>query len=256
MTADGDRPAPPEPRRTHSDVVWQPRENADVGGSVAQYSRLVARLKIALPVLAGLILLLVLVLPQIRSESERFRIGLKNVGDLASDTLSMRNARYFGTDDNGQPYQVTAATVHERPEANADGTKLIDLTDPRAELKTDTGKRVNLNATTGVYDRKQEILDLGGQVDLVQDDGTEMHTTAAQVHLKESVATGNAPVTAKGSFGTIQATGFTARKNQKTLFFTGPATLVLQNSDKSGSPQANTEPKPEPKSEPKGEAKP
>ena len=82
----------------------------------------------------------------------------------------------------------------------------------------------------------------------MQDDGTEMHTSAAQVHLKESIATGNAPVTAKGSFGTIQAAGFTARKNAKTLSFTGPATLVLQSKDKSGSSQA--------KDAPKGEAKP
>ena len=103
----------------------------DVGHSVAQYSRLVARLKIGLPVAAGLILLLVLVLPQFRSESDRFRIGLKSVGDVVNDTLSMRNARYFGTDDKGQPYQVTAATVHERSEVDANGTKLIDLTEPQ-----------------------------------------------------------------------------------------------------------------------------
>ncbi len=242
MSADGDRPSVSETPRVHSDIVWQPRENTDVGGSVARYSRFVARLKIALPVTAGLILLLVLVLPQIRSQSDRFKIGLKTVGEIASDTLSMRNARYFGTDDKGQAYQVTAATVHERPEADANGTKLIDLTEPHAELKTDQGKIVNVNATSGVYDRKQEILELGGQVDLIQDDGTEMHTSQAQVHLKESLATGTAAVTAKGSFGTIEAAGFTARKNEKTLTFTGPATLVLQSKTKA--PDSKGEAKP------------
>ena len=114
MTADGDRPPTSEERRTHSDAIWQPRTNVDVGHSVAQYSRLVARLKIGLPVAAGLILLLVLVLPQFRSESDRFRIGLKSVGDVVNDTLSMRNARYFGTDDKGQPYQVTARAQRGR----------------------------------------------------------------------------------------------------------------------------------------------
>ncbi len=227
--ADGNPPSAQD-RHAQTDAVWEPRPQAEVEKSVAEYSRIVTRLKIALPVVAGLILLVIMVLPQLRSESERFRIGLKSVSDIANDTLSMVNARYFGTNDNGEPFQVTAQKVHERSELNENGTKLIDLTAPRAELNTNQGNHVVLTATSGIYDRKDEVLDLAGQIDLVQGE-TEMHTTAARIRLKDSTASGNAPVTAKGSFGDIQATGFTARQNDRVLTFTGPATLVLKNNN-------------------------
>ena len=206
----------------NSDVVWQPR-NVSVGGSVAQYSRFVQRMKIGLPVVAGVILLLVLLLPQFRGESDRFRIGLKNVKGVATDTLSMMNARYFGTDDKGEPFSVNAQGVRER----ATEDKLIDLTEPRAEMSTKDGKRVKLNASAGVYDRSHEQLDLSGQVDLFQDQGYEMHTSQARVMLKEGTASGTARVTGKGTSGEIEASGFTAHQNDNVVHFTGPAKLVL-----------------------------
>ena len=238
MTPDGEgpRPAPPPAgeRKQHSDAVWQPRE-VQVRQSVAQYTRFVQRMKIGLPVAAGVILLLVLLLPQFRGESERFRIGLKNITDIG-DTLSMQNARYFGTDDKGEPFSIKADMVKERPAPD----KLIDLTGPKAEMSMKDGRRVNLNATNGVYDRTQEILDLAGQVDLVQKDGYEMHTSQARVMLKESTASGDAPVTGKGSMGDIEAAGFRARQSDNVIIFTGPAKLVLNGEKKSETKPAET----------------
>ena len=237
MSADGEGPGT-SGRKQHSEAVWQPRD-VQVGQSVAQYSRFVQRMKFGLPVAAGVILLLVLLIPQFRSESERFRIGLRNMTDISSDTLSMQNARYFGTDDKGEPFSITAGSVKERPAPD----KLIDLTDPKAEMAMKDGGRVNLNATNGVYDRTQEILELGGQVDLIQQDGYEMHTSQARVQLKESTASGDAPVKGKGKMGEIEAAGFKARQADNVIIFTGPAKLIL-NGDKA----AETKP-PEPKAD-------
>jgi lipopolysaccharide export system protein LptC len=239
--ADGNSP-PPDPRHTHSAALWQPREAAEVEKSVAQYSRFVSRMKIALPIIAGVILLLVLVLPEMRSESDRFRIGIKNVTDVTTNALSMVNAHYLGTDDKGEPFQVFAQAVHERPDPEPNGTKLVDLKEPRAELNTNEGALGKLNATTGVYDRGDDILDLAGKVDLYRDQNYEMHTSAARVHLKENVATGTVPVTAKGPFGDIQASGFTARQNDHVLLFTGPATLVLKHKKSGNDGSTETQP--------------
>lgn len=226
MTADGEgprqNPSQTGERKQHSAAVWQPRE-VQVGQSVAQYSRFVQRMKFGLPVAAGVILLLVFLIPQFRSESDRFRIGLKNITDLTNDTLSMQNARYFGTDDKGEPFSITAEMVKERPAPD----KLIDLTGPKAQMAMKDGRRVDLGATNGVYDRTLEILELCGQVDLIQKDGYEMHTSQARVMLKESTASGDAPVTAKGSMGEVQAAGFRARQSDNVIIFTGPAKLVL-----------------------------
>jgi lipopolysaccharide export system protein LptC len=209
--------------RVRSEALWQPRD-VKVGSSVAEYSRFVHRMKIGLPVAAGVIVLLVLLLPQLRSESERFRIGLKDMADVTTDTLSMVNARYFGTDENGQPFSIVAESVRERPTAD----KLIDLTGPRAEIAAADGSRVEVTATAGVYDRGQEVLELTGEVSLRQQEGYEMHTSVARVQLKDNVASGDAPVKGTGPVGEIAAAGFIARQEDNVVVFTGPATLVLK----------------------------
>lgn len=221
--------APREPghNKPHSDILWQPRA-ASPKESVAQYSRFVQRMKIALPAVAGVILLLVLLLPQLRGDSDRFRVGVKNLKEITNDTLSMINARYVGEDDQGHPYTLTAASAKERSTED----KAIDLVSPKADLTTNDGQWLKITATSGVYDRNQQILDLAGQVDVYQQQGYEMHSTAARILIKDHVATGDKPVTGKGSFGTIEAAGFAVRDNGAIVHFNGPAKLVLDNSDK------------------------
>jgi lipopolysaccharide export system protein LptC len=218
--------------KQHSDILWQPR-NVSPKQSVAQYSRFVGRMKIALPAVAGVILLLVLLLPQFRADSERFRVGVKNLTDITNDTLSMINARYVGEDDQGHPYTLTAASARERSGED----KAIDLVSPEAHLTDGAGKSVKITATNGVYDRNQQILDLAGQVDVVQQEGYEVHSTAARILIKERIATGDKPVTGKGSFGTIDAAGFSVRDNGSSVNFTGPVKLVLDNDHDKAAPE-------------------
>jgi len=225
MNVDSGKVTPSKEQSTnheHSDVLWQPRE-VSAKTSVAQYSRFVGRMKIALPVVAGVIMLLVLLLPQLRRDNERFRVGVKNLTDIANDTLSMINARYVGTDDDGRPYVITANSARERSSED----KAIDLVSPKAELTTNDGKWVKAAATSGVYDRNQQVLDLGGQVDVYQQEGYELHSTSARVSVKDRIATGHDPVTGRGSFGTIAASGFAVTENGTVVHFNGPVTLVL-----------------------------
>lgn len=234
----------------HSDILWQPRD-VSPQASVAQYSRFVGRMKIALPAVAGVILLLVLLLPQFRADSDRFRVGVKNLTDITNDALSMINARYVGEDDQGHPYTLTAASARERSSED----KLIDLVSPAANFTAGDGSWVKITATSGVYDRNQQILDLAGQVDLTQQQGYEMHSTAARVFVKDRIATGDKPVTGKGSFGTIEAAGFSVRDNGSAVNFTGPVKLVLDN-DKDKTTAPDTAPSAPEAAAPGGEQKP
>src|SRR4051812_15286102 len=86
------------PQKEHSALLWQPKDRA-VAQSVTQYSKFVRVMKIALPAAAAVLLLLVILLPVIREQENRFRIGAKSDKDTISATLSMTNARFYGTDD-------------------------------------------------------------------------------------------------------------------------------------------------------------
>jgi lipopolysaccharide export system protein LptC len=190
-------------------TVWQPRETS-VADSVAQYSRFVSAMKV--------------MLPQLRSDDERFRIGMGLVKGENSETLNMTNARYFGTDDKGQPYSVTAEGVRQ----HADNDGAIDLVTPKAEISLTNGTFLSAGASNGTYDRDNQKLDLAGEVTVLQDKGNQLRTTSASVMLKDGTASGREPVTGEGPFGKMEAAGgFDLSERGRIVHFHGPARLVL-----------------------------
>ncbi len=180
-------------------------------------------MKVALPSAAGLLLFLILVLPLFRQQDDRFRIGMNLLEESAVNTLNMTNARYYGTDDEGQPYSVTAANVRERP----DDDPAVDLTAPQADISLVDGSWLSISARAGVYDRDAQKLNLEGNVSLYQDKGNEFHTSSALIDLENGEAFGEDPVNSQGPFGSLQASGFSMSETGKVVYFDGPATLVL-----------------------------
>ncbi len=214
--------------------IWEPRETA-VAREVAQYSRFVSWMKLALPIAAGLLLLLVVVLPQFRGEDERFRVGTNLVKGGGNDTLSMTNARYFGTDDEGQPFQVTAAGVRQQER----GDDSVNLVSPKAEINLNNGDYMSAAASYGLYDRDNQKLDLGGQVTVFQGDGNQLTTTAAIVKLKEGTASGREPVSGEGPLGTMQASGgFDLTDRGRNIKFYGPGKLTINRGASPPAPPA------------------
>jgi lipopolysaccharide export system protein LptC len=214
----------PSPRpAADSAAIWEPRQ-AEVAKSVAQYSRFVSAMKLALPVAAGILLLLVVVLPQFRSDDDRFRIGMNLIKGSNSDALSMTNARYFGTDDKGQPYSVTAGGVRQA----AKDDRAIDLIAPKAEISLTNGTYLSAEAAAGLYDRDNQKLNLSGEVTVTQGKDTQLRTTSAIVMLKEGTASGREPVSGDGSFGLLQsAGGFELSDRGKVVRFLGPSKLTI-----------------------------
>lgn len=200
----------------------QPR-NTDIRASVAKYSRFVSTMKILLPAIAGLLLALVLILPQLRDEPDQFTADIVPARDGAGGSLSLLNARYFGTDESGQPFSVTAESVREASENEDD----IELVAPQADISLNDGTWLMVGADQGLYNRESQVLALMGKVNMFQDQGYELHTDAATILLEEGRASSVTPVQTQGPFGELQSQGFKLEDKGKTVHFTGPARLVL-----------------------------
>jgi lipopolysaccharide export system protein LptC len=214
--------------------IWAPREHA-VGDQVAQYSRFVSWMKLALPIAAGVLLLAVVVLPMLRKDDERFRIGMNMIKGASTDTLSMTNARYFGTDDKGQPFAVTATGVRQ----HAQEDHQVDLIGPHAEIKLEGGEALSASAGAGLYHRDLEKLDLSDGVTVVQNKDNQLRTKSAVVMLKEGSASGREAVSSEGPYGTMQAAGgFDLTERGKIVKFIGPAKLVLKSGAEPATPAA------------------
>ena len=220
----GKAPAAVPGRQADRETLWQPRKSSVVH-AVAEYSRFVSIMKLALPAAAGALLLLVIVLPLLRQEDDRFRVGISVTKEGDSNGLSMTNARYYGTDDKGRPYTVTAQNVRQQ----ADSDRAVALNLPKAEITLDGGALLSASASSGIYRRDQQVLDLAGDVALFQHDGNELHTSSAHVQLKEGTASGNERISGHGPFGTVEASGFTFSNADKVIRFHGPARLTINS---------------------------
>lgn len=213
----------------------QPR-TVNIKRSVEKYSRFVSTMKILLPSIAVLLLLLVVVLPQLRNEPEQFTAEIERVETESGSALSLVNARYFGTDDSGQPFSVTAESVRE-----SDGEEdLIALMSPQADISLNDGTWLTVGAQTGSYQREEQVLDLTGAVNLFQDQGYELHTDAVTVMLEEGRARSSTPVSSQGPFGQLESQGFVLQDKGKTVLFTGPARLVLNAVNRREAPPQDT----------------
>lgn len=204
--------------------TWAPRVT-DIRSSVEKYSRFVSAMKIVLPSFAAVLVAVVIILPQLRSEPEQLTAEIAVVNDGAGDTLSLVNARYLGTDSSGQPFSVTAQSVRE----TADDDDNIALTAPQADISLNDGTWLMVGANTGQYHRESQMLRLDGEVNLFQDQGYELHTESATVMLEQGSATSSMPVRSQGPFGQLESQGFKLQDKGKIVFFTGPARLVLNS---------------------------
>lgn len=211
--ADADRPSP-RPRHPRGPRV----------GPFADHSRFVAVMKIALPVLAAVLLGLVLVWPKLSRMDTRFHLGFAKLSTKEVETLAMKNARYFGIDDSNRPFAVTADTARQEP-GNQD---LIFLTNPKADFTTSSGANVVVDALSGVYHQSTKVLDLAGGVNLFHDTGYEIHTPTATIELAGNAARGTEPVEGHGPQGRIQSSGFEIAGNRHDIIFTGKSQLSLR----------------------------
>jgi len=201
------------------------------------YSRFVSSMKILLPFLALGLIALIVIWPRLKSE-DTFRIGFSSVRLSGSAQPGVDNARYMGTDENRQPYSITADLA--RISAKVDG--LISLEMPKADLTLEDGTWLVLTADNGQFFEGEQQLDLEGNVNLFHDTGYEISTGQLVVDLKKNVAESKMPVAGHGPFGELTSAGLRLIDKGRTIYFTGPANLTLypsqgEQTSNTGAPQ-------------------
>ena len=189
----------------------------------SSYSFFVMAMKVLLPALATAMVLLVVAWPQISPTEERFRIGISSISLEEAESLSMLNPRFDGIDERNRPYSVTA-DLAVQDNSNDD---LVDLELPKADMSMDDGTWVAVMAKSGRYHRKDETVDLVGDVVMFHDEGFEVKTEIAHVDLRAGVAEGDQAVEAQGPSGTLVSEGFRVEDRGERIFFTGKSSLVM-----------------------------
>ncbi|MBK18248.1 MAG: LPS export ABC transporter periplasmic protein LptC [Rhodospirillaceae bacterium] len=187
------------------------------------YSRFVLLMRIALPVAAAAIIALVVAWPQLGEKPKGFRLGVSKVTIHDSGGQQIVNPRFSSTDANQRPFNLTADSAFQQKQ----DPNLVDLAFPKADMTKKTGTWMALSADSGLYNRKSEILNLKGTVNLFHDSGYELKTSVAQVNMAEGTAEGNDAISGHGPGGTVKGAGFRILERGKTMIFTGKSQMVL-----------------------------
>lgn len=189
----------------------------------SKYSSFVRVMKLILPLVAGGLIALLIVFPQLKEHPAGFR--LKSVKGSVEEVGGQRvvNPRYRGKDKRNQSFVITADEARQWL-AEPD---YVALKNPRASITLRSGAWVVLNAPKGRYGKKDSTLLLDGGITLFHDEGYDLHTQSAIVDLQKGTAQGFDPVSGKGPLGKMSSAGFQVLDEGHRIVFTGRSKLIV-----------------------------
>lgn len=189
-----------------------------------RYTFFVRMLRLALPLVAVVMIGLVMAWPQVEDAVEPIAEQTSVPSTIGKNELV--NPKFESRDEKGQPYTITA----ERAIQSARDPSVILLETPKADITMANGRWMSGEAEQGAYRQDTEKLLLKGKVRLFHDEGYELRTEKLQVDMQGRTAWSDQAVYAQGPAGTLEATGMQADSLNNRLIFTGPLKLVLNQS--------------------------
>lgn len=222
------KPDAPAATTNAHDLLDAPRSSPPSAGEtdavrLERRRRLFRLLRIALPAGAAAIILLALFWPQLVGHNGRVDITVPEAAEDQKQPEAVVNATYSGVDRAGRPFTIRAESVRNPPGEE----HVLQLIRPDAQISLKDGAMLTIAAATGLYRRDGDSLDLQGDVTLRRVPDLTVRTEEATIHLGDSTASGEQPVKATSSQGTLSGTGFRVADSGDTVFVTGPARMQI-----------------------------
>jgi lipopolysaccharide export system protein LptC len=214
--------------------------------AAARHSRMVRILRIAVPgavVLAMAVIIRVSIFNEYRVLMPNLPIDI-SIPVVSGTKVTMESPHLSGFSTDQRPYEMWAKAAVQ------------DLTDPdHVELKTVRAKvlmedrsTVTMDARTGYFDSKQQLLDLRKDIFLQSSTGYEAKLSQAYVDINKGTVTSDEHVDVKLLNGTLTADKIRILNSGEVVRFEGN---VVMNLDKLGDDNASSQPAaPEPAAPP------
>lgn len=192
-----------------------------------RYTAIVRSLRLVLPLVALVIVTIVIAWPRMDDN-----ITAIPKDDLIPQGTSGRNElinpHFESTDSNQQPYVITA----DRAVQSQKEESLILLEKPKADVTLGEGETVNAQSQRGAYRQDTEILVMDESVILQHFTGYTLKSERMNVSMKDQTAWTDLPVSGAGPSGTLEAKAMNANNVTGKVIFSGPAKMILIQSEK------------------------
>ena len=171
---------------------------------VRAYSRVVAWMKVLLPL--GAVVLIAAIFVSARDKSDLTKIFTAEELATLGAGLRLDNPRFAGVTEQGEPFAIRADWA--LPDSAM--PRFIDLERPEGEIKMSDGRTIAARAALGRMHREEKTLVLEGGVVLDTSDGYHIETGLIEIDLGAKTANAPGPVSGTGPRGQIDAGSFRA----------------------------------------------
>jgi len=193
------QPGVPEPLRRPDFLRWR------------RHSRLIRRLRVALPIAIGLILGSLVGLVAYNALHEAA------VRPAEAETpIQLINPRFVGRDDKGRAFVITAKTATR----DARDYQRVLLVEPALILDEQGAHPTRVSAKAGVYRETDRVLKLEGGVKLNGADAS-FSTAASVFDTATGELAGSGPISGSGSLGEIIAKSYGVYDKGERMVFKG-----------------------------------
>ena len=185
------------------------------------HDRLIKWTKIGLPAAAGVLLAVLAIAPLDRKGDVSFILDKKKV-QSAPERMRVEAARYTGTDDKGQLFQIVA----NRAIQPSSDTPLVDINGMFARLEQNQGP-VLIAANQGRYNLDTQQVAIVGPVKVAGANGYRLATSDVTVDLNQRQMQSAGPVAGQMRLGNFQAGHLHADLGERTVTLDGGARLKI-----------------------------
>lgn len=218
--------APVQPAQANIDngsLEFLTAERSDLEFQKAnRHSGLVRFLKIALPVLAVVIIVLIAGALIAR----QFLLPNIDIGNIRMDDgkLVMENPNLNGVDQNQRPYSLRA----DRAIQDASNPSVVELQKISATLPMEQNISADILAGNGVYDADAKTLVLKENIRVETSDGMSIQMLGADVDIQNGTLVTSSPIVASSPQADISSNSMAVEDGGKRLVFEGGVKLTLR----------------------------
>jgi lipopolysaccharide export system protein LptC len=185
------------------------------------HDKLVRWTKIVLPSAVGVLIAVLMLAPLDKNEDVSFILDKKKV-ENAPERMRVEEARYTGTDNRGQRFELTAQSALQR----SSDTPIVDIRGMFARLGLAQGPLL-MAANQGQYNLDHQTVLIQGPIRVVGPDGYRLTTRDVTVNLKSRQLASAGPVAGQMRLGQFQAGQLKADLGERKVILDGGARLKI-----------------------------
>lgn len=213
--------------------------------AAARHSRMVRMLRVAVPVAVALAMAAIIFIAAVNpfriAEIAKLPIDIGNLV-VSGSKITMETPHLAGFSPDQRPFELWAkAAVQDL--TNPDQVELQTL---RAKVMMEDKSTVTMDARTGFFDSKQQMLDLRKDIFLQSSTGYEARLSQAYVDINKGTVTSDEHVDVKLLNGTLSADRLKIIDSGQVVRFDGNVVMNLVM-ESPAAPEPEPEPPPSPK---------